>query len=330
MEIQLKQRVIGAVVFVAIAVIFLPLLFKDANNNSGTKQVIITEQIPTPPPAPGPQQTIANPPDTAPSSPQTLNNQNTSAAPTSQTNSSLTSQTDASQQNIASDDTPVASNTSQQPTIAANSKLSQIATNNSTNPEITKAVTNTQASANANNNVGPQLASNDIQSVGDDDNSDAVSSKPPKLNKQNAIASAQSSMLDEETPASGPVVKTKNKKVTTKNNTHVDKIAVNDGKNSSISKIARISPTPIKGSAWVVQLGAFSNKSNAKLLQQQLQGHGFNAYTQKVKTSRGQLVKVLVGPETQRQKAVAVQTKLNKSFNLKGVLVAYDPHEAGH
>ncbi len=58
MEMKLRQRFIGGVVVVALAVIFVPLLFKGSNaNNTGPKQLILSAPIPPAPvkPVPAPQ-----------------------------------------------------------------------------------------------------------------------------------------------------------------------------------------------------------------------------------------------------------------------------------
>lgn len=81
----------------------------------------------------------------------------------------------------------------------------------------------------------------------------------------------------------------------------------------------------VDGKAWVVQLGSFASVANAKTLEQQLQAHGFTAYLQKAKTSHGVLTKVLIGPETQKAKALKILTQLNQQLKLKGVIAAYVP-----
>jgi DedD protein len=48
--------------------------------------------------------------------------------------------------------------------------------------------------------------------------------------------------------------------------------------------------------SYVIQLGAYSNASNAKQLLQQLKARKFPAYTEPVKTPKGQKTRVRVGP----------------------------------
>jgi len=47
---------------------------------------------------------------------------------------------------------------------------------------------------------------------------------------------------------------------------------------------------------YVIQLGAYSNASNAKQLLKQLKAHKFPAYSESVKTSSGERTRVRVGP----------------------------------
>ncbi len=80
------------------------------------------------------------------------------------------------------------------------------------------------------------------------------------------------------------------------------------------------------GNAWVIQLGSFTDANHAKTLVAQLQAKGFTAYTRTFKTAKGvTMTRVLAGPETQRAKAQALQTKLASDLHLQGVIVAYNP-----
>lgn len=73
---------------------------------------------------------------------------------------------------------------------------------------------------------------------------------------------------------------------------------------------------------WNVQLGSFSNKSNAESLVRKLKSHGFKGYIKTSKNLDGQaLTKVFVGPEVQRSKATETLEHLEKVLKLQGVVV---------
>jgi DedD protein len=67
--------------------------------------------------------------------------------------------------------------------------------------------------------------------------------------------------------------------------------------------------------SFVVQLGAFSNATNAKALQKKLQDNKFKAYTELVKNAGGDRTRVRVGPYASREDAEKARDRL-KSMKL--------------
>lgn len=67
--------------------------------------------------------------------------------------------------------------------------------------------------------------------------------------------------------------------------------------------------------SFVVQLGAFSNAANAKVLQKKLQDNKFKAYTELVRNSAGDRTRVRVGPYASRDAAEKARDRL-KSMKL--------------
>ncbi len=76
--------------------------------------------------------------------------------------------------------------------------------------------------------------------------------------------------------------------------------------------------------AWVVQLGSFSNSTNAKRLIKKLRARGFDAYTRQTQSVSGvHLTKVFVGPEIHKAHAARLQKRLAGEFHLRGVIRRY-------
>lgn len=76
--------------------------------------------------------------------------------------------------------------------------------------------------------------------------------------------------------------------------------------------------------AWVVQLGSFSDKSNAERLIKKLREKGFEAYSRADTTTKGApLNRVYVGPEIHLSTAKQLLKKLHHSFHLNGVVRKY-------
>ncbi|MDH3305554.1 MAG: SPOR domain-containing protein [Gammaproteobacteria bacterium] len=73
--------------------------------------------------------------------------------------------------------------------------------------------------------------------------------------------------------------------------------------------------TPPAASAtgmWAVQLGSFSNKENAEKLAADLRKQGYAAFLSQLATDSGQLHRVRIGPQKDRESAEAMATRLAK------------------
>lgn len=73
---------------------------------------------------------------------------------------------------------------------------------------------------------------------------------------------------------------------------------------------------------WAVQLGSFSSQANADQLAAELRQQGFAAFLSRLETPDGELHRVRVGPQRDRDSAQAMVTKLERAGQ-KGQVV---PH----
>lgn len=79
---------------------------------------------------------------------------------------------------------------------------------------------------------------------------------------------------------------------------------------------------PVKlADAWVIQVGAFSNRQNATALRDKLNQSGFKAYMQ----SASNLHKVYVGPEIRKYRLEQQKSKLEQTFSLNTMILKYIP-----
>lgn len=76
-----------------------------------------------------------------------------------------------------------------------------------------------------------------------------------------------------------------------------------------------------KNQQWLVQLGSFSNKTNADKLMAHLRKHGFKAHSKTTARHTSSITKVFIGPEKNRASASWIVKKLNKTLHLKGIIV---------
>jgi len=63
---------------------------------------------------------------------------------------------------------------------------------------------------------------------------------------------------------------------------------------------------------WAVQLGSFSNRENAEKLAADLRKQGFAAFLSQLKTDSGQLQRVRIGPQKDRESAELMASRLSK------------------
>lgn len=94
--------------------------------------------------------------------------------------------------------------------------------------------------------------------------------------------------------------------------------------NEAIAQSPRDEPTKLTN-AWTVQLAAFSSEENAKRLHKRLLDAGYKSYVEKGVSTKGSLFRVFVGPEIREERAKLQRDALQKSFNLKGMVVRYAP-----
>ena len=73
---------------------------------------------------------------------------------------------------------------------------------------------------------------------------------------------------------------------------------------------------------WAVQLGSFGNQQNAERLAADLRKQGFAAFLSQLPTDSGQLHRVRIGPQKDRESAEAMAARLQKAGH-KGQVV---PH----
>ncbi|MCP3672580.1 MAG: hypothetical protein GY814_19590 [Gammaproteobacteria bacterium] len=97
-------------------------------------------------------------------------------------------------------------------------------------------------------------------------------------------------------------------------------------KPKSTSKEQKKPATRVGLSAWVIQVGSFSQRSNAEKLVKTLQGKKYAAFTDQVDVKGKILHRVLVGPEIDKKRAEKILLDLNsylKPQKLKGSLKSY-------
>jgi DedD protein len=75
---------------------------------------------------------------------------------------------------------------------------------------------------------------------------------------------------------------------------------------------------------WVVQVGSFSSAANADNLVAKLRLQGLSAYREAVRSGSATVYRVRVGPFIERDEAIAVDQRVNDSLGIDGVVMSAD------
>lgn len=308
MEIKSKQRIIGGFVLVALAVIFLPLFFK--GSNSIQKPMTLDAPIPPAPPKPAlPTTTTLFEGDAL-----NVNSDNKPSNNNKTTNSTVNEQQQAN--NAGSQLQSDAQKSNPNEVAFGSHPMSAVVNTNAINKTPTNQAKKLTTSADSNMTSVPQGAEKTSQQT---TKTIVTATTIQAKNKRNETSNSNKE---------NKITSVSKAKVTVNANTPKQAIARHRS-NSIASKTTVVKQEKLTAaSAWVVQLGSFDNPEHAKLLTKKLRDKGFKAFTREMKTLKGTMTKVLVGPEIKRAKADALQVAINQAMKLKGIVVAFKPLEA--
>lgn len=76
--------------------------------------------------------------------------------------------------------------------------------------------------------------------------------------------------------------------------------------------------------AWAVQLGAYATEAAANQLRDKLRGQGFAGYVDSVTTAKGKLWRVRAGPFASRDVAAGKRDQIAQKLQVKGAIVSQD------
>jgi DedD protein len=92
---------------------------------------------------------------------------------------------------------------------------------------------------------------------------------------------------------------------------------------SELTEAASADPSPGRAAGWAVQVGVFGQEENANALRDRLRQGGFAAYVQRIDGNGGPNWRVRVGPEAERDQADRLKATLSSRFQLDGLVVAH-------
>lgn len=308
MDQKLKERVFGALVVVAIAVIFVPMLLDKKQDEA----VNISEAIPTPPIEETASTTV---PEQVAEVEQTVNQQHLEsvtaalpkeAAPVAPEMNKVSSETIHAAQ-VEAPAQPKAAKIAVAPAPAPIQPTAQTAA--LAKPKVAAAPQSTVAEHQAAEmpiaSVSSASATNDFLAENDETGMSSISGAAADFSAQAepalapVLAQAQASVA-EAAPAQAPKAIQK----------------------PTETVAAAIQPNE---AGWAIQLGTFANHANAKALERKLKDKGYAAFSYEVNSGNQKLTRVLVGPEAKREDAARMVSKLEANVQLKGVVIRYEP-----
>ncbi|EWH12082.1 dedD protein [Catenovulum agarivorans DS-2] len=92
-------------------------------------------------------------------------------------------------------------------------------------------------------------------------------------------------------------------------------------------KTTKTAKNEVPSHAWVIQLGSFRHKNNVQNLREKLQQEGYVSFTRPIKTQSGELTKVYVGPELDKDTLERMLPGLKRLTNLNGKISQYQTTE---
>jgi DedD protein len=317
MDAALKQRLVGAAVLVALAVIFLPMLVGGPEPESESVSVPLdipaaperdfeTRDLPLTPSAPAAATPAADDPNRivtvdAPSA------ERVDAAPESEPSTASATPAAAA--------TPAAP--SPQPVTEAESKAAETApaappttpTPAATNPAVTpggRYVVNLGSYGNAAN---AQALITALKSAGLPAFAEPISVEGKPAQRLRLGPYAQRG----EAEAARLTV------TRLRSDLAASVVALDEAAAASAPVVAR---APV-ASGFAVQLGALASESDANTLRARARSAGFTAFVERVVTDNGPLWRVRVGPEVQRANAEKLKAQIANKLQIDGVIVSH-------
>jgi DedD protein len=77
--------------------------------------------------------------------------------------------------------------------------------------------------------------------------------------------------------------------------------------------------------AWTVQVASLTEPQRAKTLQDKLVATGYDAYLRVLKTEKGEITRVFIGPQIDRQIASEIKKKVDKELSVNSLVLSFTP-----
>lgn len=321
MNIQLKQRLLLAIVILALIVIFVPMLFRK-HTNSNLSSLTVFPQAPSKPdvesmtPTPVQQPLVANQPS--------------SLTPSEAQQSPVTTQDSQDLPQAQNDVTPTSAQVSNEiqqpaPTVNAAQVTSPIS---STNQLQAKPIYQNGANTQSNKMQPIQEPTTQTKSI------NSAQQSVLSVSQHQRMHSSAHKVLSVK-PSNIPVSASIQDFALSQSelNNIADHVKVRNDNVNSNNVLPEITSTQKKqlktakslNEAWVVQLGSFANKNNAIQLVKKLRAKGFTSFAYPMRHNHLINYHVYVGPMIEKSQAQTLRDKLKKEMKINSFVAKFDP-----
>ena len=77
--------------------------------------------------------------------------------------------------------------------------------------------------------------------------------------------------------------------------------------------------------AWTVQIASFAEPERAQTLRDKLLAEDYHVYLRVLKTEKGEVTRVFIGPQIERQRAQAIKSKIDKELSVNSLVMSFAP-----
>jgi DedD protein len=322
MNQELKHRLIGAVVITALATIFIPMLFDDPIDDTG--QAVSELRIPADPAAAGAAAENKSPT----SIDQVIENPEGDSAVSGQDSNDISGTEPSGSDEAGPEETEQAGNESQNKDKASDASdegMGQYAEEDVTHagdsPENASKLDQETPSMDtgvieqAKNSPNPEKASDSA-----DNSQNAGGSSQPRaektVNDNIVMAPAKKIVKDSPVIAQKPVAVQHSVNKPTASLSAIDEPKKSAGKAAELPKKAGQEMV-----RWYLQAGSFGRKENAISQFDLLKKQGLPVLLETVKTDKGDLYRIKVGPELSKKRAADMKVKLENQ-KIKAMMIA--------
>ncbi len=327
MNIRLKQRLLAAIVILALIVIFVPMLFRKHSGRQITS-LSVFPQAPT-------QPNVNKITPTAPVVPTQAQQQAATPAPQSQAiQSNVLTQQPATTQPIspAPQSSITQSSAVTQPPSASVQPKSLTPVNQPVIQQQQKTSSAGQQIKSTNSSAQPTTV-NPIQPVSSR-KAKTINLAQQQVLRRSRYRKIKSNKVIAVKPSNVPVSSSIQNLALSQaelNNiaTHVQIRSADVSSNNVMPEISANQKAQQKvaqsfNQAWVLQLGSFVNKHNAANLVKKLRQKGVTAYAYEARSNHIINYRVYVGPMVEKSQAKAMQNKVAKEVKIKGFVTKFD------